>query len=147
MTSKSRKPPSLIAKQPPSKNVSKGVVAILMYDYHVAEDNGKQGLIGVFDTLAAPQFPARFSFFLFIKFTGEPGQHSARIELIDKVGGRKVLEFPDYGFNLPSRPVTHHNLITQVNMEFPSPGVQEWSVYYDDVLSGQYPFQVVIGDQ
>ena len=118
-------------------------VAIAMYDYHLAEDNGKHGLIGLFDTLGAKQFPARFVFYLFVKLAGPPGAHAARVELREKTSGRRILDPLTFNFQIPAQLVAYHDFITQITFDFPGPGVLEWQVYVDNVLGGSYAFQVV----
>ena len=120
------------------------VVTLAMYDYHIVEGNGKHSLVGIFDTLGAKQFPTQFRFYLFIKFAGNPGRHSAKIELQDKTNGKSVLGLPDIEFNIPTRPVAYHDLVTQINLEVARPGVYEWQVALDKRLpGGLYAFQVV----
>lgn len=134
----------------PSKRITSGtalarVVAMAMYDYHLMEDNGKHGLVGIFDTLGAAQFPARFAFYLFVKISGAPGHHVARIELGEIASQRPSFQLPVYEFRLPDQPVAYSDLVTQVSLDFPGPGVHEWRVYLDGMLSGLYTFRVVAG--
>ena len=120
------------------------VVALAMYDYHIVEGNGKHSLVGIFDTLGAKQFPTQFRFYLFIKFAGNPGQHSAKIELRDKTNGKAILSLPDIEFNIPTQPVAYHDLVTQINLDIAGPGVYEWRVVLDNRSpGGLYAFQVV----
>ena len=118
-------------------------VTIAMYDYHLAEENGKHGLVGLFDTLVAKQFPARFVFYLFVKLAGPPGAHVARVQLRERTSGRRILDPLAFSFQIPAQPVAYHDLITQINFDFPGPGVLEWQVYVDNLLGGSYAFQIV----
>src|SRR3972149_5841318 len=132
--------------KPPRGNVqqtaSARVVILAMYDYHLAEDNGKHGLVGIFDTLGAKQFPTPFTFYLFVKATAAPGHHAAKIELREKANNKLIFQLPFFEFDLPTQPVAYQDLVTQVNIRFPAPGSYEWRVYLDDALRGLYSFQV-----
>lgn len=143
MSRKTKKPSHKPFRGNAAPAASARVVMLAMYDYHLAEDNGKHGLVGIFDTLGAKQFPARFAFYLFVKATTAPGHHAAKIELREKANNELMLQPPVFEFDLPARPVAYQDLVTQINIEFPEPGLYEWRVYLDDALRGLYPFQVV----
>ena len=119
------------------------VVTMAMYDYHIAEDTGKHGLVGIFDTFWSKQFPTRVAFYLYVKSTGTPGRHSAQIELKDKISGKHLIEPLTYEFSLPDKPVAYIDLVSQMSLDLAGPGVLEWQVYVDGKLSEAYPFQVV----
>src|SRR3972149_2884078 len=126
MSRKTKKP----ARKPFRGNVapaaSARVVMLAMYDYHLAEDNGKHGLVGIFDTLGAKQFPAPFAFYLFVKATAAPGHHATKIELREKANNKLTFQLPVFEFDLPAQPVAYQDMVTQINIEFPGPGLYEW---------------------
>ena len=126
-----------------SPKPSARVVALAMYDYHIAEDTGKHGLVGIFDTFWSKQFPTRVAFYLYVKLAGTPGTHRAQVELRDNISGKRILEWPVYEFNLPDKPVAYNDLVSQMSLDLVGPGVLEWQVYVDGKLSEAYPFQVV----
>ena len=90
MSRKTKKPSHRPFKENAAPVASARVVMLAMYDYDLAEDNGKHGLVGVFDTLGARQFPARFRFYLFVKATAAPGHHAAKIELREKANNKLI---------------------------------------------------------
>ena len=143
MSRKTKKPSHRPFKENAAPVASARVVMLAMYDYDLAEDNGKHGLVGIFDTLGAGQFPASFAFYLFVKATAAPGHHAAKIELREKANNKLTFQPPVFEFDLPAQPVAYQDLVTQINIEFPGPGLYEWRVYLDDALRGLYPFQVV----
>ena len=106
------------------------VVMLAIYDYHIAEDNGKHGLVGIFDTFWSKQFPARMAFYLFVKFTGTPGTHRAQVELRSKPNGKRILELPLYEFTLPDKPVAYNELVSQMSIDLPGTGVLEWQGFF-----------------
>ena len=140
------KPAKRSLRKPVNPPAAARVVTLAMYDYHIAEDTGKHGLVGLFDTFWSKQFPTRVAFHLFVKLAGAPGRHKARVELRDKISGNRVLELPVYEFDLPDRPVAYDDLVSQLSLDLVGPGVLEWQVYVDGKLSGAYAFQVLLVD-
>lgn len=143
MSRKTKKPSHKPLRKNTVPATSARIVTLAMYDYHLVEDNGKHGLVGIFDTLGAKQFPARFAFYLFVKATAAPGHHVAKIELREKANNQLTFQLPVFEFDLPTLPVAYQDMVTQINLEFPGPGLYEWRVYLDNVLRGLYSFQVV----
>lgn len=140
MPSKTRKPRAKPKRLPAAAAAQARVVILAMYDYHLAEDNGKHGLIGIFDTLRAARFPSPLTFFLFARLAGTAGRHVLVLELSD--GQRTLMQLPATSFRLPDRPMAYHDVIVRVTAEFPGPGVYEWRARLDGKPAAHYAFQV-----
>jgi hypothetical protein len=112
---------------------------------HVAETKeGKLVIVGEFDTIGAPQFPATHpAFFLVARFQGgvaEARTHRLAIRLIGP-DGRSAL--PDES-ELPLQAVRVHENVVRANvllhfagLQFPHPGQYHLQLHLDGVYRGE----------
>ena len=42
---------------------------------------------------------------------------------------------------MPDQPVAYFDLVSQIDMEIPAPGVYKWEVIVDNVPAGTYAFE------
>lgn len=97
------------------------VEAILFCDHIIDDRTGKKSLIGIFEAIGVSSFPARHSrMFLYVRFSGAPGERFAPTIRIDGPGGVLV------DFTTPEIAVGPAGTIETsgdfVGLEFPAPG-------------------------
>lgn len=117
---------------------------------HVAETKeGKLVIVGEFDTIGAPQFPATHpSFFLVARFQGtaaEARSHRLRIRLVGPDGQNVLPQDPE----LQVHAVRVHENVSRANillnfagLQFPQPGVYHFRLELDGTRHGEVPLHL-----
>ncbi len=120
--------------------------AMLICDYVITEvGTNKKSLIGIFENIAASQFPCRHdALSVYVKLTEAAGEYRFRLELVDLKGGDKVVESAEMPRPLKSEtPLKTHELVFNLRgLKFGHPGEYEFRIYGNQNIFGQKTFHV-----
>lgn len=108
-------------------------------DRVVRDQHNKPSLLGVFDTLNFPAFPATFPFVLFTQITAPRGHYQMTVHLGPTDGvSKRLFESPVQVEDEPGSAMIEANL----NLAFDQPGLFEFRLYINDTSRLIRPFHV-----
>lgn len=108
------------------------------------EDNGKLILLGLFEVVGAPKYPAIHSrLFVINRWCKGEGQFSQKIRIAGSRDNSMVLQTEPQPFCLKDID-SNHTLISEFNnVKFPEPGKYWVEVFLDNQLVLNYPLMLV----
>ena len=127
------------------------LVLLLAADYANVAQGGKVNVMGIFRAVFAQRFPVvHTSMVLVIKLAPGLGEKKSRrltVKFLDHDGTELgkiegTLEIPQHKGNLPPE---INALFELRGLQFPHPGMYQFSVYVDDDLKGTLPIEAVQG--
>jgi len=105
----------------------------------IRDRGGKPSLLGVFDVLQFPGFPAMMPFFLFTQITAPQGDYRIAVHLNRDDGlPRKIFESAVHVSETPGVA----NIAASIALPFDQAGLYEFRLYIDDVPRLTRPFHV-----
>lgn len=105
------------------------------------ETGDKVSLMGLFDRIFAPNFPAMHPRFVVIAaWSGAAGEFSSEI-LLEGPDGR-VQSLGSAKFELPNEKRTHHHIAVNLNWRIDSPGIHQVRIKLDSTLVKSLPLTV-----
>ena len=105
----------------------------------IRDQGGKPSLLGVFDVLQFPDFPAIMPFFLFTQITAPQGDYRIGVHLgRDDSFPQKIFESVVQVNETPGVA----NIEASIALPFDQPGLYEFRLYIDDVPRLTRPFHV-----
>ncbi|MDD5496267.1 MAG: hypothetical protein PHP46_04100 [Candidatus Omnitrophica bacterium] len=107
------------------------------------EDNGKFMLLGLFEAINAPTFPARHSsLFVANRWCKGEGNFTQRIRIVNTKDKKIVFQTEDQPFELKDID-GHHTLISRFNnLVFPDPGKYWVEIFLNGELMLNYPIML-----
>jgi len=108
------------------------------------EDNGKLILLGLFEVVGAPKYPAVHSrLFVVNRWCKGEGQYSQKIRIASSRDNSMILQTEPQPFVLKDID-SNHTLISEFNnVKFPEPGKYWVEVFLDNQLVLNYPLMLV----
>jgi hypothetical protein len=115
----------------------------LLCDYALTSQDGKVSVMGIFSNIALPALPANYPrFFVVAILLLDPGQHSARIQLVSPSGAEMLPNAPSMNLDVPA-PASETNLIIGFdNILFESAGLHQVQLRIGAQLAVTIPFTV-----
>jgi hypothetical protein len=108
------------------------------------ERNGKFILIGLFDTLALPQFPMQYPRLCMVtRWCSGEGEFHQRTRILGPDQTTGVIEGKSIPFRLPNTEATATNVELFMNVAFPEPGTHWVEIRVDEDLALRFPFRVL----
>jgi hypothetical protein len=106
------------------------------------ERNGKFILIGLFDALMVPQFPAVFQRLCMVnRWCCSDGEFEQRSRIVKSDGTSVLVEGKAVPLKLPDNQATATSIEMFLNVRFESPGVYWVEVMLDNQLKLRYPLR------
>ena len=107
------------------------------------EDNGKFMLIGIFEAINAPEFPAtHHTLFVANRWCKGEGSFTQKIRMIDSGTKKVVFQTDDQPFRLADIE-THHTIISRFNnLIFETPGKYWAEIFLNNELVLNYPIML-----
>jgi hypothetical protein len=116
--------------------------ASLLCDDVRQERNGKFILIGLFDVIGVPAFPAAFQRICIVnRWCCGEGEFIQRSRIIREEGNSPVAEGKDVRVKLPANTATATSVEFFLNVRFEAPGIYWVEVLLDGDLKLRYPLQ------
>ena len=116
------------------------IAALLVANDAFKDDRGRVHVHGVFDTIAAPQFPLNINFTIFVSFKGsKSGTYQAMVQLQDSLNNPVVKTEPMI-FDVSE--FKGHNLFVNVTARFPAPQLYKIKLFVDGIERLEMPLMV-----
>jgi len=108
------------------------------------EDNGKLMLLGLFEVVGAPKYPAVHArLFVVNRWCKGEGRFAQKIRIASSIDNAMILQTQPQPFSLKDID-SNHTLISEFNnVRFPVPGKYWVEVFLDDQLVLNYPLMLV----
>jgi len=125
-------------------NVHPYLLAVLLCDSVINEaGTGKKTIVGTFDKLLTPAFPAGYPFTIYVKFTDAQGSYRLRFEYVN-LSTDTVLESRDLPLmKVPDR-LEPAELVVNIAANIPEPGSYEFRLYIDGAWFCRAPFSAAL---
>ncbi|MFL2640161.1 MAG: DUF6941 family protein [Dehalococcoidia bacterium] len=117
------------------------VTALLLGQDAFRDERGRAHVIGIFDTVGAPQFPMSFQFAIYCRLHGE-GEHTFIISVTDPNGNEVVHSEPITAQLLP---VQGHQFFMSLGLQAEHDGLFKVRVSVDGELSREVPLLIEKG--
>lgn len=107
------------------------------------ENNGKFMLLGLFEAINSPKFPATHqTLFVANRWCKGEGEFIQKIRIVNSKDNSVIFQTNDQAFNIPDINA-HHTLISRFNsLVFPNPGKYWIEVLLDGELVLNYPIML-----
>jgi len=116
------------------------VAALLVANDAFKDERGRVHIYGIFDTVAAPQFPFNIKFTIFVSFKGSRrGTYQAMVQLLDSLD-TALLKTELMTFEVSE--FKGHNLFINVGVRFPSPQLYKIKLFVDGIERLEMPMMV-----
>ena len=106
----------------------------------IRDQSGRASLLGIFDTINFPAFPATFRFFLFVQVNAPPGSYQIALYVSPADEDLPQKSFEDSTIIGDGSLGTE--IVGQFEPTFGSPGLFEFRLYIDGVPALTRPFHV-----
>jgi hypothetical protein len=127
-----------------STNVHPYLLAVLLCDVVINEEGtGKKTIVGTFDKLSSPSFPAGYPFTIYVKITDAEGVYRIRLDYVSLSTDRVLAseEFPSMA--IPNR-LEPADLVFKIVAPIPEPGSYEFRIYVDNAWLCRAPFTAAL---
>lgn len=120
-------------------------LAVLLCDEVLKSATGKNSLIGVFDKINCPGFPAQHqSLWVYAKLADGAGKYSVRIKYVDVEGNKTLLNIVAPLAIDWKQGNTFDVSIRQVGLPMPHAGRYEFQIFLNDNFVGMAAFEAVL---
>jgi len=110
------------------------VLAMLLCDSVIVDQmTNKKSLIGVFQDLNAPVFPAQTNCSLYVRLADAVGAYALRIRFVDLNGEVLVNEFPPINATFTDPLAPAEVAVNIVGLQVPGEGKYEFQLYADEI--------------
>ena len=121
------------------------VLAMLVCDQVIAEQGtSKKSLIGVFDNINAPAFPAQTRLAIYVKFADAEGQYKFRIRLV-KLKDETVLADLNADMTITEQASSTEFAVNMIGIILPEPGQYEFQLWGNDTYLHRITMNAVQG--
>jgi hypothetical protein len=127
-----------------SNHVQPYVLAVLLCDSIIIEEgSGKKTLVGLFERIFAPGFPALHRFGIYVKMVDAEGTYPLRIDYVDLSNDRIVERLPLGNFEANDR-LQATELVMNIIAPIPAQGTYEFRIFASDFYLARATFRAEV---